>query len=69
MKTKTAIISIEDLDPQAVGPLGELLRAIPGVEEIDFNLERKVAVAEFDPQRTHVEELLRTVLKAGYHVS
>jgi hypothetical protein len=69
VKTKTAIISIEELGSQSVGPLGELLRAIPGVQEIDFNLERKVAVAEFDPDQTKVEELLRAILKAGYHVS
>ena len=69
MKTKTAIISIDDLTAQTVGTLSDLLKAIPGVESIDFNIERKVAVAEFDPSQTHVEELLRTVLKAGFHVS
>ena len=68
MKTKTAIISIADLDSASLEPLGELLKAIPGVEEIDFNLERSVAVAEFDPQRTQLEELLRAVLRAGYRI-
>ena len=69
MKTKTAIISIDDLTSQTIGTLSDLLKAIPGVESIDFSIERKVAVAEFDPTRTHVEELLRAVLKAGFRVS
>ena len=69
VKTKTAIISIEDLNSQATGPLSDLLKAIPGVESVDFSIARKVAVAEFDPTQTHVDELLRAVLKAGFHVS
>ncbi len=69
MKTKTAIISIEDLTSEATGPVEKLLKAIPGVESVDFSVERKVAVAEFDPTQTHVDELLRAVLKAGFRVS
>ncbi len=69
MTTKTAIISIDDLTSQTIGTLSDLLKAVPGVDSIEFNIERKVAVAEFDPTRTNVEELLRAVLKAGFHVS
>ena len=69
VNTKTAIISIVDLNSEAIGTLGNLLKAIPGVESVDFSIERKVAVAEFDPTQTHVDELLRAVLKAGFRVS
>jgi copper chaperone CopZ len=69
LTTKTAIISIDDLTSQTIGTLSDLLKAVPGVDSIEFNIERKVAVAEFDPTRTHVDELLRAVLKAGFHVS
>ena len=69
MKTKTAIISIDDLNSQCAPKLSALLRAISGVETVDISLERKVAVVEFDPEQTHVDDLLRAVLKEGYHVS
>ncbi len=69
MKTKTAIISIDNLDPESAPKLSALLMGIPGVETVDFSLERKVAVVEFDPEQTHVDDLLRAVLKEGYHVS
>lgn len=69
VKTQTAIISIVELNSQVVEPLRALLKAIPGVESVDFSIERKVAVAEFDPTKTHVDELLRAVLKAGFRLS
>jgi hypothetical protein len=31
-------------------------------------LERKVAVIEFDPTQSHIDDFLRAVLKAGYKV-
>jgi copper chaperone CopZ len=68
MKTKTAIISIEDLTSEAIPTLTQALKEVPGVESVDFNLERKVAAVEFDPQRSNIDHLLRAVLKAGYKV-
>ena len=69
MKTKIAIISIDDLDSESAPKLTELLNGVPGVETVDLSLERKVAVVEFNPEQTHVDDLLRAVLKEGYHVS
>ncbi len=69
MRTKTAIISIPDLTSEALPKLGEVLRGVAGVESVDFSLERKVAVLEFDPTQSNVDSLLRAVLKAGYRVS
>jgi len=69
MRTKTAIISIPDLTSEALPKLDEVLRGVAGVESVDFSLERKVAVLEFDPTQSNVDGLLRAVLKAGYRVS
>ena len=69
MKTKTAIISIPDLTSEALPKLDEVLRDVAGVESVDFSLERKVAVIDFDPTQSNVDGLLRAVLKAGYRVS
>jgi copper chaperone CopZ len=69
MRTKTAIISIPDLTSEALPKLDEVLRGVEGVESVDFSLERKVAVIEFDPTQSNVDGLLRAVLKAGYRVS
>ena len=68
MKTKTVIISISDLTPEAIPILSQALKDVPGVETVDFNLERKVAAVDFDPQRSNIDHLLRAVLKAGYKV-
>ncbi len=69
MKTKTAIISIEDLTSEAIPKLSDALNAVSGVESVDFSLERKVAVVEFDPKKSNVDGLLRAILKTGYKVS
>ncbi|MBI2089295.1 MAG: heavy-metal-associated domain-containing protein [Deltaproteobacteria bacterium] len=68
MRTKTAIISIEALSAEAVPDLARALKAVPGVHSIDFSLERSVAVVEFDPNKSNVDDFLRAVLKAGYKV-
>lgn len=68
MRTRTAIISIQDLTSEAIPILTHALRAVPGVQSIDFSLERSVAVVEFDRQQSVVDDLLRAVLKAGYKV-
>ncbi len=68
MKTKTAIISIDELDSGSAPKLSALLKGILGVETVDFSLERKVVVVEFDPEQTKLDDLLRAVLKEGYHV-
>ena len=68
MNTKTAIISIEDLTDAAVADLTEPFESAPGVTEVDFSVERKVAVIEFDPEVTSVDALMRVVLAGGYKV-
>ena len=68
MNTKTAIISIEDLTDTAVPELTEAFNSAPGVAEVDFSVERKVAVIEFDPDTTSIDALMRVVLGKGYKV-
>jgi hypothetical protein len=68
MGTKTAILSIADLKADDLPKLREAFSALPGVEKIDFSLERSVAVLEFDPQKSHIDDFLRAALKAGFQV-
>jgi copper chaperone CopZ len=69
MKTKTAIISVKDLNAEAIPVLKQAFNAVPGVQSVDFSLERSVAVIEFDGEHSKVDDLLRAVLKAGYQVT
>jgi hypothetical protein len=69
METKTAIISIDDLKSDDLPALRHALETLPGVQSLDFSLERKVAVIDFDPKRSHLDDFLRAVLKAGFKVS
>jgi copper chaperone CopZ len=69
MPTKTAIISIENLKAADLPTLKEALGQLAGVESVDFNIERSVAVIEFDPARSHIDDFLRAVLKAGFKVT
>ena len=68
MNTKTAIISIGDLTEAAVADLTEAFESTAGVAEVDFSVERQVAVIEFDPEVTYIDGLLRVVLGKGYKV-
>jgi len=68
MGTKTAVISIADLKSENLPVLRETLLAVPGVESVDFSVERSVAVLEFDPSQSHIDDFLRAVLKAGFRV-
>ena len=68
MKTQTAIISIKDLTAEALPSLRQALNAVPGVQSVDFTLERSVAVVEFEGRHSKIDDLLRAVLKAGYQV-
>lgn len=68
MSTKTAILSIGDLTADSLPILREAFQAVPGVSKIDFNLERSVAVLEFDPILSHIDDFLRAALKAGFQV-
>ncbi len=68
MNTKTAILSIDDMTPGTADELSKTLRDAAGVTEVDFSLERKVVVVEFDPETTSVEGLTRVVLSNGYKV-
>ena len=68
MGTKTAILSIADLKSENLPALREAFNAVPGVEKIDFSIERSVAVLDFDPSQSHVDDFLRAALKAGFQV-
>lgn len=67
-KTKTAIISIANLKAEDLTVLRPVLQGLPGVDKIDFSLERSVAVIDFDPSQSHIDDFLRAVLKAGFQV-
>jgi hypothetical protein len=66
MSTKTAILSIANLKEEDLPVLRETFQALPGVEKVDFSLERSVAVLDFDPSQSHIDDFLRAVLKAGF---
>ncbi len=66
MRTTTAVISIQDLTSEALPALTEALKAVPGVQSVDFSVERSVAVVEFDLRQCKIDDLLRAVLRAGY---
>ena len=66
--TKTAIISIENLKAEDFPKLREAFAPINGVENVNFNVERSVAVIDFDPSQSHIDDFLRAVLKAGFKV-
>ena len=68
MSTKTAILSIANLKAEDMAKLREVLQALPGVEKVDFSLERSVAVVEFDPSQSHIDDFLRAALKAGFQI-
>jgi copper chaperone CopZ len=68
MSTKTAIISIENLQAADTPHLRQILTALPGVESVEFSVERSVAAIEFDPAQSHIDDFLRAVLKAGFKV-
>jgi len=66
--TKTAILSIGDLKTENLPILRAAFSAVPGVVKIDFSVERSVAVLDFDPSLSHIDDFLRAVLKAGFQV-
>jgi copper chaperone CopZ len=68
MRMKTAIISIDALTSADLPKLNEVFHALPGVDSVDFSVERSVAVIEFDPAYSHIDDFLRAALKAGYKV-
>jgi hypothetical protein len=68
MSTKTAILSIAELKAEDLPALRTAFQALPGVEKIDFSLERSVAVLDFDPSQSHIDDFLRAALKAGFQV-
>jgi copper chaperone CopZ len=68
MPVKTAIISIENLKTDNLSTLRQILQSVPGVENVDFSVERSVAVIDFDPSQSHIDDFLRAVLKAGFKV-
>ena len=68
MRPKTAIISVENLKSEDLPALKQALQSVPGADRVDFNLERSVAVIDFDPSQSHIDDFLRAVLKAGFKV-
>ena len=66
--TKTAIISIGDIKSENLPVLRAAFNAVPGVVKIDFSVERSVAVLDFDPSQSHIDDFMRAVLKAGFQV-
>jgi hypothetical protein len=68
MSTKTAILSIANLKANDLPALRAAFQALPGVEKIDFSVERSVAVLDFDPSQSHIDDFLRAALKAGFQV-
>jgi len=68
MRIKTAVISIENLASDDLPVLRQTLEAVPGVDALDFSVERGVAVLEFDPSQSHIDDFLRAILKAGFKV-
>jgi hypothetical protein len=68
MRTKTAILSIANLKPEDTPLLRVTFETLPGVTKIDFSVERGVAVLEFDPSQSHIDDFLRAALKAGFQV-
>ena len=68
MATKTAIISIDNLKADNLSTLRQILQSVPGVASVEFSVERSVAVIEFDPSQSHIDDFLRAVLKAGFKV-
>jgi hypothetical protein len=68
MRTKTAILSIANLKDEDLPALRQAFQVLAGVAKIDFSLERSVAVLEFDPSQSHIDDFLRAALKAGFQV-
>ena len=68
MKTQTAIISIAELSSDGLPILNKTFQSVLGVESVEYNIKRSVAVIEFDPSKTKVDELLRAVVMAGYKI-
>lgn len=68
MGTKTAILSIAELKNEDLPVLRKAFQALPGVEKIDFSVERSVAVLDFDPAQSHIDDFLRAALVAGFKV-
>jgi len=68
MSTKTAILSIANLKAEDLARLRQTFSALPGVKKIDFSVERSVAVLEFDPTQSHIDDFLRAALKAGFQI-
>jgi len=67
-QAKTAIISIENLKTDDLPALRKALQDMSGVEIVDFSVERSVAVIDFDPSQSHIDDFLRAILKAGFKV-
>lgn len=52
-----------------VASVTRVLKSHPGVEFVDVSLERHEASVRFDPARTDLDAMKKTIEAAGYHAS
>jgi len=50
-----------------VASVTRVLKTLPGVGSVDVSLERGEAKVQFDPSRTDLDHLKKTIEAAGYH--
>jgi copper chaperone len=50
-----------------VASVTRVLKALPGVGSVDVSLEQREARVQFDPSRTDLDNLKKTIEAAGYH--
>jgi copper chaperone len=51
-----------------VNSVTNVLKALDGVAKADVSLEKRSAVIEYDPSKVGVEQLMRSVMEAGYEI-
>lgn len=49
-----------------VASVTRVLKALPGVEFVDVSLDRREAAVRFDPARTDIDALKKTIAGAGF---
>jgi copper chaperone CopZ len=55
----------EDCD-ECVRKLRPVLKDIPGVQDVDVDLQHERVIVTFDPRKTHPPDLHDAILKGGY---
>jgi copper chaperone CopZ len=49
-----------------VRKLRPVLKDIPGVQDVDVDLQHERVIVTFDPRKTHPPDLHDAILKSGY---